>query len=453
MPLSFEPANFKRPRSRWPKANEPFALGLIVGCLLGLSACSQPLPAPIDATDNAKSGSTSDPKTVTILGQFSGKQQEHFEKTLVPFEEEHGIDVIYEATDNFSTLLNMRITSFAEPDLVVLPQPGLMADLAREGLLVPLTEVIDTKALRQSYPDAWLDLGRVDDVPYGLWYRVSVKSLVWYRPTAFEDKGYDIPRTWAEMMALSDRIVADGGTPWCIGLESGAASGWPGTDWIEDIMLRTAGPEAYRQWISHELPFNSPIVLNAFQEFGKILRNPKYVSGGTAKAIATPYGDSISGIFSNPPECYLHRQANFISAFLPEDKSPRVDYDAFLLPGMSEQFGSPLLVAGDAVAMFHKTPEAEKLMQYLASPEPHIIGAQLGGFISPQQQVPLEEYPDLVSQNVAQILADADVIRFDASDMMPGFVGSDAFWDGMMDFAAGKSAEDITKEIDRNWPK
>ncbi|MEO1395731.1 MAG: ABC transporter substrate-binding protein [Cyanobacteria bacterium J06634_5] len=418
-------------------------LGLLLSGSVTLTGCSQ------TNTPNTPAGSDS---TITILGQFSGQQQADFEQSLVPFEEETGIDVVYEATDQFNSLLRMRIASFAEPDLVILPQPGLMADLAREGLLVPLTEVMETSALRASYPDAWLDLGTVDEVPYGLWYRVSVKSLVWYRPTAFEAKGYDIPRSWAELIALSDKIVADGGTPWCIGLESGDASGWPGTDWIEDILLRTAGPEAYRQWISNELPFKSPQVLQAFNEFGRILLNPKYVSGTATKAISTPYGESSLGIFNTPPDCYMHRQASFISSFFPEDKLPRVDYDVFLLPGIDEKFGTPLLVAGDAIGMFHNTPETQAFMQYIATPVPHKIWAGLGGFISPQQQVPLEAYPDLVSQNIAQILSDAEVIRFDGSDLMPGYVGSDAFWDGIMAFAEGKPAEEIAVEIDRNWP-
>lgn len=425
-----------------------FALVLSIGAMLGVFACRY-WPAnhlSFAVTDDSQ-------RSVSIFGQFSGEQQAHFEQSLRPFEEETGIDVVYESSDNFTSVLRMRIAAFAEPDVVVLPQPGLMAELARDNLLIPLTDVIDTRTLRRSYADAWIDLGTVDEVPYGLWYRVSVKSLVWYRPTAFEAKGYDIPRTWQDLIALSDKIVADGGTPWCIGLEHGAASGWPGTDWIEDILLRTAGPEAYRQWIQHQLPFNSPPVLNAFNEFGKFLRNPQYVSGGTANAISTPYGESVLGLFNSPPDCYLHRQANFITSFFPADKTPRIDYDVFLLPGIDNRFGTPLLVAGDAIALFRHTPESQALVKYLATPTPHEIWAGLGGFISPQQQVSPDAYPDLVSQNIAQILADADVIRFDGSDRMLGRVGTDVFLSGMIDFAKGTSAEEVTQNIDDNWPR
>ena len=415
------------------------AIVLFASAVIGLSACSQSEP-------------TAGEKSVTILGQFSPEETARFEESLRPFEARTGIDVVYESADNFTSLLRMRISSFNAPDLAVLPQPGLMADLARADLLVPLTEVMDTQALRVSYSDDWLALGSVDEVLYGLWFRVSVKSLVWYRPTAFEAKGYDIPQTWAELSALSKEIVADGGTPWCIGLESGAASGWPGTDWVEDILLRSSGPESYSQWISHELPFNSPPVINAFNQFGQVLRNPEYVEGGPAKVVTTPYGESATGILSDPPACYLHKQANFVSSYFPEDERPRVDYDVFPLPGIKEEFGTPILVAGDAVVLLNETPEAIALINYLATPEPHKIWASLGGFISPHQQVPTSTYSDLVDQNIAQILLDAETIRFDASDMMPGAVGTGSFWTGMMNFAKGRPAEAVAKDIDETWP-
>ena len=306
--------------------------------------------------------------------------------------------------------------------------------------------------MRTAYSDDWIDLGSVDEVPYALWYRASVKSLVWYRPTAFEAKGYDIPSTWPDMIALSDRIVAEGGTPWCIGLESGEATGWPATDWVEDILLRTAGPEAYSQWIDHRLLFDSPPVLQAFDEFGRFLRSPQYVQGGATQSVTLSYEKATTGILTDPPECYMHRQGSFAASFFPEEKAARVDYDVFPLPGIDTRFGMPILVAGDAIALFHDTPESRAFMAYIASPTPHEIAAGLGGFISPHKQIPLEAYPNVVTQNIAQILIDADTIEFDASDMMPGYVGTGTFWQGMVDFAQGKSAEEVAKEIDQSWP-
>ncbi|MEM6596946.1 MAG: ABC transporter substrate-binding protein [Cyanobacteria bacterium P01_C01_bin.69] len=426
-------------------------LALVSSLLLGLSSCS---PEPFETNEinktEAPPGST--PGVVTILGQFSEEDGRKFEQSLIPFEKRTGIDVIYQTTDDFNSLLRMRIASFYEPDLAVLPQPGLMNDLVEGGHLVPLTEFMSPYALKSAYPDRWLDLGAVDDVPYGLWYRISLQSLVWYRPTAFEGKGYDIPNTWNELNALADQIVADGGTPWCIGLESGASSGWPATDWVEDIVLRTEGPEVYSQWVNNTMPFNSPPVIAAFKEFGRILTKKGYVKGNAKQAANTPYEESALGIFSRPPDCYLHRQGSNISSFFPKAKRARVDYDVFPLPSIDPKFGTPLLVAGEAIVMFNHTPESQALMEYLATPEPHEIWAGLGGFLSPHKQVSTDQYPDLVTRNIAQLLDDAEVIRFDGSALMPGYVGTDIFWAGMIEFAEGKSAEEVTKEIESSWP-
>jgi len=418
------------------------AVGAVVAIALGVSACNR-------AEMIADKGP---PRTVTILGQLSAEDQPKFEQSLVPFEQETEIDVVYESADNFNSLLRMRIASFYKPDLAILPQPGLLPELVVGNHLVPLTDFIDSYTLKSSFPETWLDLGSVEDVPYGLWYRISVQSLVWYRPSAFENKGYEIPASWAALEALSEKIVADGNTPWCIGLESGSTSGWTGTDWIEDILLRTAGPEVYSQWVDHRIAFNSPQVIAAFNEFGKLLKDPKYVDGGPQKAIITNYGEAALGIFNNPPDCYLHRQGSAIASFFPPDIKPRVDYDAFLLPGIDPKFGDPLLVAGEAIVMFNDTPEARALMQYLATPVPHEIWAGLGGFISAHQQVSLDAYPDLVTQNIAQILAISDNVRFDGSALMPGYVGTEIFGAGVVNFAGGKTAEAVTAEIDRSWP-
>ncbi|MEO0808739.1 MAG: ABC transporter substrate-binding protein [Cyanobacteria bacterium J06643_4] len=402
-------------------------------------------------------GGSADPETeantVTILGVVVGEQQEKLEAALAPFEEETGIEVVYEGTDAFATLLPVRVESGDAPDLAMFPQPGLMTDFAKAGQLIPLSSFIDSATLEAAYPDTWLALGTVDDEAYAIWYRASVKSLVWYQPAAFEVQGYEIPTTWKELNDLSDKMAADGTTPWCLGLESGDATGWPGTDWVEDIMLRTAGPEKYDQWVNNEIPFNAPEVQAAFNEFGKVLLNPKYVNGGAVGAVSTPFGDSPKGLFNDPPSCYMHRQANFIATFLPEEKSPGSDYDVFALPEINSQYGTPILVSGDAFGMFNDTPAARQLMEYLATPTPHEIWAGLGGFISPHKSVGAEAYPDPVSQKIAQILADAETIRFDGSDMMPGAVGTGTFWSGVVDFAVGESAEDVTEVIEASWPE
>ena len=295
-----------------PSCKYPTVLSLLAGVVF-LASCGG------EGGETSSSSSNSDRPSVTVLGVVVGEQQEKLEAALAPFEADTGIDVVYEGTDAFATLLPVRVASNNAPDIAMFPQPGLLADFARLGDLVPLSQFIDADSLSSAYSQDWLDLGSVDGDPYGVWYRASVKSLVWYSPPAFEAAGYDIPDSWEELIALSDRIVADGGVPWCLGMESGDATGWAGTDWIEDIVLRTAGGETYDRWVTHDLSFDTPEIQAAFEQFGEIALNPDYVVGGTVGVISTPFGDSPNGLFTDPPQCYLHRQANFITTFFPED--------------------------------------------------------------------------------------------------------------------------------------
>ncbi len=418
-------------------------LWVLIAAMLMLGACG--------GGDGASS--ESDEKTVTILGVIVGEQQEKLETALKPFEEETGIDVIYEGTDSFATLLPERVEAGDAPDIAMFPQPGMMASFANAGQMVPMTEFIDKDTLTEAFAESWLSLTTFNDDLYGIWYRASVKSLVWYNPKAFAAQGFTVPTSWDEMLALSDQIVAAGVMPWCIGLESGEATGWPGTDWIEDIMLRTAGPEIYDQWINHEIPFNNDAVQAAFEQFGKIVLNETYVVGGTTGAISTPFGDAPQGLFGDIPTCYMHRQANFISRFLPEDVNLTEDVDIFLLPSIDPAYGTPVLVAGDVFGMFNDTPEARAFMEYLATPIPHKIWVGLGGFLSPHKQVSLEAYPDALSKKQAEFLSDAETIRFDGSDMMPEAVGTGTFWAGVVDYVAGEPVEEVLDTIEASWPE
>ena len=418
---------------------------LVLPAFLALAGCSQPEETSSTATSTSS-------QTVTILGVVVGEQQAKLEEALAPFEEETGIDVIYEGTDAFTTLLPVRVDSGDAPDVAMFPQPGLMRSLAEEGALVPIGDTLSRQQLQAYYPDSWIELSTVNNEIYGVWYRSAVKSLVWYVPKQFEQRGYSIPTTWEEMIALSDRIVSEGGSPWCLGLESGNASGWPGTDWIEEIMLRTAGPDVYDQWVNHDIAFNSQPVKQAFDYFGEIVRSPGYLWGGTIGALSIPWGDSPAGLFSDPPDCFMHRQGNFIASFFPSDVVLGEDIDFFPVPTIDPQYDNALLVAGDIFSMLNDTPEARQLMTYLASPTPHEIWARQGGFLSANKQVNLSVYPDVVSRKQAELLTTAEIVRFDASDAMPGAVGTGTFWSGMMDYVSGKSAETVTEKVERYWP-
>ena len=393
----------------------------------------------------------SEPKTIVILGSLTGVGQEIVEEALAPLTAETGIQIVYEGTDAFATILPIRVQGGDPPDIALFPQPGLMADLAREEAMVSLDDWIDRDALSAAYADDWLSLGSVDGKLYGVWMRADPKSLVWYNPKAFAEAGYSLPKTWDELMQLSDQIVADGKTPWCLGMESGDASGWVGTDWVESILLRTAGPAVYDRWVTHAQPFDSPPVKAAFETFGAIVKNPDYVVGGATGAISIPFGDSPALLFDDPPGCYLHRQASFISDFLPSSAIPGETVGVFVLPEIDPAYGEPLLTGGIVFGLLKDSPEARAVMTYLATETPHRSWAQQG-YISPHRGVPLTDYPNDLVRQEAEILLNAETIRFDGSDLMPAAVGTGTFWRGMVNYVGGEDVDTVLQKIDQSWP-
>ncbi|MEO0356591.1 MAG: ABC transporter substrate-binding protein [Cyanobacteria bacterium P01_A01_bin.3] len=423
-------------RSPIQSAHSVGALGGAIGIVL--AACSPSPPTP----------------TVTILGSITGDGEATIAEVLAPFEEANGIDVVYEGTDQFATVLIARLTAGNPPDIALFPQPGLMADLAREGDLLALDDVLSNEQLESAFDRQWLELASVDDRPYGIWARASLKSLVWYSPPVFAAAGYEVPSTWEELQALSDRMVSDGNIPWCIGLESGAASGWPGTDWVEEFVLRQSGPEVYDRWVGGETPFSEPAIASAFNSFAELVQDGDRVLGGAVGAISTPFGDSPAALFDDPPGCYLHRQASFISTFFPDTVEPGRDVAVFPFPAMNPEFSNVLLVSGEQFGLLSDTPEARAMMEYLTTAEPHRIWSQAEGFVSPFRGIAIASYTDPNTRKQAEVLASADTLRFDGSDLMPGEVGTGAFWEGIIDLASGTADLDtVLADIDRRWPQ
>jgi alpha-glucoside transport system substrate-binding protein len=374
--------------------------------------------------------------TVSVITVWGGDELESFRAMVAPFEERTGIRVEHEGTRDLNAVLTTRLQGGNPPDIAGLPGPGQLVEFARDGYLVPLDQVLDMTAMRDQYDEGFLQLATVDGQLQGIFIRAAVKSLVWYNPSAFEAANYQIPSTWDELRDLEDEIIADGGVPWCIGLESGAASGWPGTDWIEDIMLRTAGVDVYDQWWQHEIPWTSDEIRDAWETWGEIVNDNERVYGGSATVLTMNFGEAPFPMFDDPPSCYMHRQASFITGFIEEqfpDFEAGIDYDFFEFPPIDDQHGNPLLVAGDLFGMFNDTPQARALMEYLVSAEAQSIWAERGGFLSANRTVDPNVYPDHVTQQIAEMLSEATSVRFDASDLMPEAVNN-AFWSGILDF-------------------
>jgi alpha-glucoside transport system substrate-binding protein len=292
----------------------------------------------------------------------------------------------------------------------------------------------------------------VDGTLVGIWHNADVKSLVWYPKAEFEAAGYTIPETWDDLLALSDQIVADGGVPWCIGIESATATGWPATDWIEDIMLRTTSPENYDKWTTGELKFNSPEVKNAFETMANVFFNEEYVLGGTTGILTTNFGDAPLPLFDDPPGCFLHRQASFIPNFFPEGAVVGEDVDYFYLPPIDSAYGKPVLGSGSLLSMGVDNPATREVMKFLATPESVEVEVKEGLFVAPHNGVPQEWYPSEALKGFAEILENAETFRFDGSDLMPGAVGAGTFWTGVVDYVNGADLDSVLASIDDSWP-
>ena len=395
---------------------------------------------------------------ITVFGPWLGPDQENVEAVLAAFAAKSGHDVRYTGSDSFEQQIMVDAEAGSAPNVSVFPQPGLAADMAKRGFLTPLADGTGDW-VRENYAagQSWVDLGTYAgadgaDNLYGFFYKVDVKSLVWYSPENFEDAGYDIPATMEELKALTDQIVADGETPWCIGLGSGGATGWPATDWVEDLMLRTQEPAVYDAWVANEIPFNDPKVIAAIEEFGAFARNDAYVAGGAGTVASTDFRDSPKGLFSSPPQCYMHRQASFIPAFFPEGTSVGEDADFFYFPAYAgKDLGAPVLGAGTLWAITNDSAASHELITFLQSAEAHEIWMARSGFLTPHKSVDTSVFSDPTLKKMNDILLSATTFRFDGSDLMPGGVGAGSFWTGMVDYAGGKDAGEVATAIQNSW--
>lgn len=390
-------------------------------------------------------------RTVTMMGVWGGQELDAFVEVMKAFQRETGIKVQYEGTRDLPTLLQTRIAAGNPPDISQIAGPGAMKEFVDQGVLMDLNNVLDPDMLQNEIGEAWIELGSYQDGLYSIMIAADIKSLVWYRPDEFAAKGYEIPTTWDEMEALMDEMVANGDTPWSMGLEAGAASGWPATDWIEDIMLRIANPEVYDQWVNHEIPWTHPTVKRAFEIFGSIAKDKNYVYGGPSGVLATDFGDSVNDLFTDPARAMMHRQASFVTGFI-TDANPDVkigkDVDFFIFPMIDPEYGNPMLGAGDMVAQFKDNPEAVAFMNFLASAEAQEIWVRNLGKLGVNNTIDPAIYADDLTRDMAKALNDAETFRFDGSDSMPAAIGSGAFWEGTLMYVAGEDLDSVLEYIE-----
>ena len=398
---------------------------------------------------------------VSVFAAPTGDEGASIQATFDVYNEDTGGNVTYEGSDDFEAQLRIRVDGGNPPDIAITPQPGSICVFADAGEIVALEDMgMDIAALEAAHGAYFMNLGKcADGKHYSIPTNANYKSIVWYNKPVFDAAGYTVPETWDEMVALSQQMVDDGQTPWCIGLGSDAATGWPGTDWIEDIMVRTAGADVYNQWSNHEIPFNDPAVAAAFDTFGEIMFGEGFVLGGADGVSAIDFRDAPDPMFNDPPSCLLHRQASFIANFFPEPL-PREDAAFFNFPAIDTSLPPAAMGGGELAMVFNNRPEVGAALLAYAGPEYQCIQASGAGVpgierISANANTPNDCYVTdtvkLQAEAVAAALG-ANGFVFDGSDLMPPAVGQGSFWTGMIDWTRGTPTQEVLDSIEASWP-
>jgi len=408
--------------SNWRQVGALAVLGVLVA-----AAC----------TTGTDQGAAAD-KEVSVIATWGGAEQESFLAMVKPWEDRTGNTVKYTGTRGLGTVLTTGVASGILPDLAGLPGPGEMREFARGGSLKALDEVLDIAAYKADTAPAFVELGTVDGKVHGVFIKSALKGLIWYNTGVFTAEA---PTTWEAVMG-TDPGTAD--SLWCIGLESGADSGWPGTDWVEDFVLRVSGPDVYDNWVAGTQKWSTPEIKAAFEEYGKVMA---VTFGGPSTINSTKFDDGGNPLFTDPPGCLFHHQASFITEFFQKQGGATAEqYDFFPMPDINPAYAGAFTGSGDLFGLFSDKPAAQDLLKYLVTPEAQQIWVDRGGAISGNLKV--TTYPDEVLQRSAQTLAEAKIFRFDGGDLMPNQMKA-AFFTAMVDYAATPGDLDsILAELD-----
>jgi alpha-glucoside transport system substrate-binding protein len=400
--------------------------------------------------------SASDSKEVTIWASMDQPVIDGLEKALAPKAKEAGLTVKWSKVENINQLIMTKIQANDTPDIAFIPQPGVVADIVDRGAATALDDVVDTGALESSMIPGTLDAGTVDDKLYGLLTSMNVKSLVFYNKQAWDKAGYKAPQSIDELNQLTDQIKADGGTPWCMGIESDTATGWPATDWFEDLIMRYGGPEEYNSWVTHETPFDSDVVRESAAEFEELMFTEGNVLGGRKAITSTNFGTAGNPMFDEPePSCWMYKQGSFITGFFPEKVKADLDANVgvFGFPPAETGGDNPVLGGGDMATLLSDKTAAADVIKLLSETDIGNDAAGSSSFISPHKDFDVSLYPDDLTRSVADVAYSSTAFLFDGSDQMPGEVGAGSFWREMTAWISDQQDLDTTlTNIDESWP-
>jgi alpha-glucoside transport system substrate-binding protein len=399
--------------------------------------------------------SASDSKEVTIWASVDQPVLDGLKKALAPKAEEAGLTVKWSKVENINQLIMTKIQANDTPDIAFIPQPGVVADIVDRGAAQPLDDVVDPSALESSMVPGTLDAGTVDDQLYGLLVSMNVKSLVFYNKKAWDEAGYQAPESIDDLNALTEQIKSDGGTPWCMGIESDTSTGWPATDWFEDLVMRYGGPEEYNAWVSHETPFDSDVVREAAAEFEELMFTEGNVLGGREAITSTNFGTAGNPMFDAKPGCWMYNQGSFITGFFPEEILADLDANVGVMGFPPAESGgeNPVIGGGDMAMLLSDSENAKTVMAALAETDIGNDAAGSSSFISPHTDFDASLYQNELTRSYAKVATGATTFLFDGSDQMPGEVGAGTFWQDMTAWISGQQDLDTTlTNIDASWP-
>jgi alpha-glucoside transport system substrate-binding protein len=394
----------------------------LAGAILVLAACS--------------SSSSGNGKQVTVIGTWTGAEQDAFLAMVKPWETDTGNTVKYQGTRSINDILAAGVPTGVLPDVAGLPGPGQMAEYAKAGALQPLDNVLDVATYSSETSPALVELGKSNGKTYGVFIKAALKGLIFYNPK-LHDYSASPPATWDDLISQGNANKGTAKSLWCLGISAGAASGWPATDWIENILLRQSGPQVYNDWWAGKVKWTDPKIKAAFDVYMDVVKNSY---GGGTNAVATKFELGGDPLFSSPPGCALFQQANFMSGqgkFA--DLKAGTDFNAFPFPAINSQYTNAVEGAGDLFGMFHATDAAKSLMKYLVTAKAQDIWVKLGGALSANKNA--ASYPDAFSKTAGAAVANAKQFVFDASDLMPSAMNA-AFWTHMVSLTNGDETVD-----------
>ena len=363
---------------------------------------------------------------IEVLSLWGGSEKDAFIKVANAFTEKTGIKITYTTARDFVPIIRTRLAAGNPPEVAIIPRPGVLADLARQGAVKQLSTMGITNAyMKARYGPAWIQLGTVNGRLYGVAAKANSKTTIWYRPDQFKKYKFKTPKTWAQLIALTKSMKSKGLQPWA----QGAKDSWTLTDWFEDVYLRTAGPAKYNQLFTGKLKFTDASVKRAIQQMLQVLNN-RYLIGGVQGALGTAFVDGIGRVFGTKgTRAQLYMEGGFVGGIATQQVNKNLragkTIDFFPFPTINPKWGNPLLGAGDLAAAFKDSPQIRTFLRYISSAEAGRIWVSTGAIISPNKQVGGTAYPNaLVRKEAAQVKA-AKVFRFDGSDLLPGTLADD----------------------------